>query len=111
MDTLLLISAAGLLGGAINAIAGGGSFITFPALVLAGLPPVSANQTSAIALLPGGLASPWAYKDEIHAFRQARLTMMLVSTLMGGGAGAVLLFVTPQKEFYLVIRSEARFVG
>src|SRR3546814_14286915 len=98
MDTLLLISAAGLLGGAINAIAGGGSFITFPALVLAGLPPVSANQTSAIDLLPGGLASAWAYKEEIHAFRHASLTMRLVSTLMGGGAGAVLSLVTPKTD-------------
>lgn len=103
MDNLLVASVAGLLGGVINAIAGGGSFITFPALVLAGLPPVAANQTGAIALLPGSLASAWAYKEEIRAFRQARLPTLLISTLLGGGAGAVLLLVTPTTIFDLVI--------
>lgn len=103
MDNLLLVSVAGLLGGAINAIAGGGSFITFPALVLAGLPPISANQTGAIALLPAGLASAWAYKKEIRAFKRTRLPLLLASTLIGGGAGAVLLLITPTKLFDLVI--------
>src|SRR3546814_17501135 len=102
MDNLLLISAAGLLGGAINAIAGGGSFITFPALVLAGLPPIAANQTGAIALLPAGLASAWAYKVEIRAVEHATLPTLLIAPLIGGGAGAALLFIT---------RSEERRVG
>lgn len=103
MDNLLIALAAGLLGGAINAIAGGGSFITFPALVLAGLPPVAANQTGAIALLPGSLASTAAYRREIRAFQHARLPLLLASTLLGGGAGAVLLLVTPTKIFDLAI--------
>ncbi|MDN5844527.1 MAG: sulfite exporter TauE/SafE family protein [Alcaligenaceae bacterium] len=103
MDNLLLVSAAGLLGGAINAIAGGGSFITFPALVLAGLPPISANQTGAFALLPAGLASAWAYKAEIRAFKRAKLPSLLISTLIGGGAGATLLLVTPSRLFDLII--------
>ncbi|MGB3288953.1 MAG: sulfite exporter TauE/SafE family protein [Burkholderiaceae bacterium] len=103
MDNLLVILVAGLLGGAINAIAGGGSFITFPALVLAGLPPVAANQTGAIALLPGNIASAAAYRQELRAFKHGRLPMLLVSTLLGGGAGAILLLITPTKVFDLVI--------
>lgn len=103
MDHLILASIAGLLGGAINAIAGGGSFITFPALVLAGLPPISANQTGAIALLPAGLASAWAYKAEIRAFKHASLSALLIPTLIGGGAGAALLLITPTRLFDLVI--------
>ncbi|HET7633265.1 MAG TPA: sulfite exporter TauE/SafE family protein [Burkholderiales bacterium] len=103
MDNLFVASIAGVLGGAINAIAGGGSFITFPALVLVGLPPVSANQTGGIALLPGSLASAWAYKGEIRAFKQVSLSMLFVSTLMGGGTGAALLLITPTRIFDLVI--------
>lgn len=103
MDTLLITFVAGLLGGAINAIAGGGSFITFPALILAGLPPVSANQTGAIALLPGSLSSAVAYRKEISAFKHSKLPVLLAATLLGGGAGAVLLLVTPTKIFDLVI--------
>ena len=60
MTTLLLLAAAGLLAGAMNAIAGGGSFVTFPAMVLAGLPPVIANASSTVALFPGTLASTFS---------------------------------------------------
>ena len=102
-DHLLVATVAGLLAGVVNAFAGGGSFITFPALVLAGLPPVAANQTGAIALLPGSLASAWAYKDDIRAFQHAALPLIMVSTLLGGGAGAVLLLFTPTRLFDLVI--------
>lgn len=55
MDSFILLFAIGLLAGALNAVAGGGSFITFPALVYAGVPPVAANASSTVALFPGGL--------------------------------------------------------
>ena len=67
MSDLPLLAAAGLLAGAMNAIAGGGSFVTFPAMVLAGLPPVIANASSTVALFPGTLASSFAYRDQFNA--------------------------------------------
>jgi uncharacterized membrane protein YfcA len=103
MDQLLTAFAAGLLGGAINAVAGGGSFITFPALILTGMPAVAANQTSSVALLPGGLASSWAYREEIRSFDQVALPAMVLPTVAGGGAGAALLLMTPSRAFDLII--------
>ena len=58
-DHLLLLAGAGLLAGAMNALAGGGSFVTLPALIAAGVPSVAANASSTVALYPGGLASAW----------------------------------------------------
>jgi uncharacterized membrane protein YfcA len=103
MNQTLLASGAGLLGGVINAIAGGGSFVTFPALVFIGIVPVAANQTSSVALLPGSLASAWAYRSEIRSFRQVNLYVMAIPTIVGGGIGAVLLLITPTKAFDLII--------
>jgi uncharacterized membrane protein YfcA len=103
MDQLLIALVAGLLGGAVNAVAGGGSFITFPALILTGMPPVAANQTSSVALLPGGLASSWAYRNQIRSFDQVDLPAMVLPTVIGGGAGAALLLITPSRAFDLII--------
>ncbi|MEJ1977280.1 MAG: TSUP family transporter [Acetobacteraceae bacterium] len=61
MTHALLLICAGLLAGVMNALAGGGSFVTLPALIGAGIPSVQANASSTVALLPGGLASAWTY--------------------------------------------------
>ena len=61
-ETILLLAGAGLLAGAMNALAGGGSFVTLPALIAVGVPSVAANATSTVALYPGGLASAWVYR-------------------------------------------------
>lgn len=103
MQHLLPLAAAGLLAGAMNAIAGGGSFVTFPALVFAGLPPVVANASSTVALFPGTIASTWAYRRELASVGAIRLRMMLPVTVLGGFCGAVLLLVTPAHLFDLVI--------
>ena len=66
MQHFLMLALAGLLSGTMNAVAGGGSFVSFPVLVLAGLPPIAANATSTVALFPGTLASTWAYRDDLH---------------------------------------------
>ncbi|MFS2021439.1 TSUP family transporter, partial [Massilia sp. CT11-108] len=63
MDTMFLTFGAGVVAGAMNALAGGGSFVSLPALIAAGVPPVQANTSSTVALFPGGLASAWAYRD------------------------------------------------
>lgn len=103
MEQLVIVAAAGLLAGAINALAGGGSFITFPALVFMGMPPIAANQTSSVSLMPGGLASAWAYRREIRSFRQVNFYVMALPTVAGGGIGAILLLLTPSNVFDLVI--------
>ena len=94
---------AGLLAGAMNAIAGGGSFVTFPALVFVGLPPVIANATSTVALLPGTIASSWAYRTGIGGIGGLPMRVLLPVTLVGGLIGALLLLYTPSHTFDAVI--------
>ena len=62
-----LLVIAGFLAGIMNAVAGGGTFLTFPALVFTGIPSVAANQTSTVAVFPGQVASFWAYRNILAA--------------------------------------------
>jgi uncharacterized membrane protein YfcA len=94
---------AGLLAGTMNAVAGGGSFISFPVMVLVGLPPIAANATSTVALFPGTMASTWAYRDDLRGIAGISLNVLLPISLAGGLAGAVLLLVTPGGVFDVVI--------
>ena len=103
MHHIVLLVAAGLLGGAMNAVAGGGSFVTFPAMVAAGLPPVIANASSTVALFPGTLASTFAYRRDFAHAADMRLGVMLPISLTGGLAGAALLLATPARLFDAVI--------
>jgi hypothetical protein len=103
MQHLPLLAAAGLLAGAMNAIAGGGSFVTFPAMVFAGLPPVIANASSTVALFPGTIASTWAYRRELAGVADIRLRWMFPASVAGGCCGALLLLFTPPHLFDLVI--------
>ncbi len=82
----------------LNAVAGGGSFLTFPALVFAGVPPVNANATSTVALWPGTVASAGAYRDEFDTQRRTPLLLGGVSVI-GGVVGAALLLRTLQATF------------
>lgn len=99
MEAFLLLFGAGLLAGALNAAAGGGSFVTIPALVLAGVPSVSANASSTVALLPGTLASAWAWREDLRPMEGVSLRTLLVVSLGGGLAGAVLLLFTSEQVF------------
>ncbi len=103
LSHFLLLVFAGLLAGAMNAIAGGGSFVTFPVLVFAGLPPIAANATSTVALFPGTLASTWAYRDDLQGVAGIPLRVLLPIGLAGGLIGAILLLVTPGAAFDRVI--------
>src|SRR5665213_3615348 len=103
MTTLPLMAAAGLLAGAMNAIAGGGSFITFPVMVFAGLPPVIANASSTVALFPGTMASSFAYRRELGGIGGFRLGVLAPISIAGGLAGAMLLLATPAHLFDVVI--------
>jgi uncharacterized membrane protein YfcA len=103
MTTLPLLALAGLFAGGMNAIAGGGSFVTFPAMVFAGLPPVIANASSTVALFPGTMASSFAYRRELHGIGGFRLAVLAPISIAGGLAGAMLLLATPAHLFDVVI--------
>lgn len=93
-----LLAVAAVLGGALNSVAGGGSFLTFPALVFVGVPAVPANATSTVALWPGSLAAAFAYRRELRQVRQWLIGLGSVSVI-GGLFGAVLLLRTPNPVF------------
>jgi uncharacterized membrane protein YfcA len=93
---------AGALGGAINAVAGGGSFVAFPALLFTGVAPVSANATNTLALWIGTTASGGAYRDRLNVPRRVMIPLILTS-IVGGVAGALLLIYTPAQTFLRVL--------
>ncbi|MDR3534109.1 MAG: sulfite exporter TauE/SafE family protein [Rhodopila sp.] len=103
MQHFLPLALAGLLAGAMNAVAGGGSFVSFPVMVLVGLPPVAANATSTVALFPGTVASTWAYREDLCGIAGISLKVLLPISLTGGLVGAILLLVTPGAAFDTVI--------
>jgi uncharacterized membrane protein YfcA len=98
MTTLLLIVAA-FVAGAINSVAGGGSFLTFPSLVFAGVPAVIANASNTVALVPGSLASAFAYRGDIARIEEGRVKSWFFISLLGGAIGAALLLFTSDQAF------------
>ncbi|MEW6707084.1 MAG: TSUP family transporter, partial [Pseudomonadota bacterium] len=94
-----LLAAAAFAAGALNAVAGGGSFLTFPALVFTGVPPIAANATSAVAVSPGYLGSALGFRAELAQLPRARLVAEGLVCALGGLAGALLLLVTPARVF------------
>ncbi|MFN2546884.1 MAG: sulfite exporter TauE/SafE family protein [Myxococcales bacterium] len=98
-----LLAAAGFVAGMMNAVAGGGSFVTFPALVAAGLPSVAANASSTVALFPGQLTTAYAYREQLRDFDTLSMRLLVPLSLAGGVCGALLLLLTPQSTFDRVI--------
>jgi uncharacterized membrane protein YfcA len=103
LSTLVLAAAAGLLGGAMNALAGGGTFATLPALIALGLPANIANATSNVALLPGAGTSAWAYRDELGPVAGLSVRLLAAITFAFGLVGSLLLVLTPTETFDLLI--------
>src|SRR6476619_6042786 len=101
MHGILIVFLAGLIAGAMNAAAGGGSFISVPALIYVGIPSVSANMSSTIALYPGSLTSAWAYRGSFQAILNVSVRSMFLATLAGGFAGAPLLLLLGSLAFAL----------
>ncbi len=98
----LFLFFAAVVAGTLNALAGGGSFISFPALLFIRIPPVMANATNTVALWPGLAASTLAYLKRLNA--PARVLVPLLATSVGGGwAGALLLLHTPQHTFLRLV--------
>ncbi|HUD67233.1 MAG TPA: sulfite exporter TauE/SafE family protein [Candidatus Sulfotelmatobacter sp.] len=102
LQSVIFLFFAGALGGALNAVAGGGSFIAFPALLFTGVPPIPANATNTIALWTAAAASGGAYRRRLDMPRRVMVPLLAVS-LMGGLAGAVLLLKTPAHTFMRVL--------
>ena len=98
----IFLFVAGILGGALNAVAGGGSFVAFPALLWAGLPPIPANATNTLALWMGVTASGGAYRNRLDVPRRV-LVPLLATSFVGGIAGAFLLLETPAHTFMRVL--------
>jgi uncharacterized protein len=101
--TLGLAFAAGVIGGAMNALAGGGTFATLPALIALGLPANVANATSNVALLPGAATSAWAFRAELGETGGVSPSILGAITFGGGLAGSLLLVATPTRAFDLLI--------
>jgi len=99
MTTLLLLIVAAFAAGAINSVAGGGSFLTFPSLVFSGVSPVMANASNTVALVPGTMASVFAYRNDVQKLGEKNLKLWFVVSLLGGALGAGLLLVTSDKTF------------
>lgn len=100
--TGVMLFFAAAVGGGLNSVAGGGSFVAFPALLFAGVPPVPANATNTIALWPGSVASAIAYRRELGDVRR-QLLPLGVAALLGGLTGSLLLLRTSETTFVLLI--------
>jgi hypothetical protein len=103
VTSYFLLIAAALGAGLMNSVAGGGSFLTFPALVFTGVPSIVANATSTVALFPGALASAWAYRRDFAGLERIPLKPALLISIAGGIVGALLLLSTSQKTFDVII--------
>jgi uncharacterized protein len=102
LEHWVLLALAGLVAGAVNAVAGGGSLISFPALLYTGMPSVTANATNTLALWPGTLSSAWAYRRLIADERRRALVLALPS-LLGGLLGSIVLLCTAESTFRAIV--------
>jgi uncharacterized membrane protein YfcA len=100
---VLGLAAAGLLAGTMNALAGGGTFVAFPALLASGLAPTAANATSNAALLPGAAASAWTLRGGLQPIGPLSVRALVLLTLAGGALGAWLLHLTSEGAFTLIV--------
>lgn len=102
-DIALFALAAGVVGGAMNALAGGGTFATLPALLAIGLPANVANATSNVALLPGAATSAHAFRDELAPVGGMPVGVLAGVTFAAALVGSILLVLTPTRTFDLII--------
>lgn len=99
----ILVGLAGFLGGMLNAVAGGGSFITLPVLIYVGLPAISANATGTAALLPGYIASAWRFRKDIEFPAKLNFAVIFLISVLGGSLGAAILLLTSEQLFFALI--------
>jgi hypothetical protein len=101
-ETYLLLCLAALAAGVMNSIAGGGTLLTFPALLAAGVSPVVANATSTVALVPGSLSGAWGYGDEFRHLGRWTL-LLIVPSLAGGVVGSLLVLRLDESYFKALV--------
>jgi uncharacterized membrane protein YfcA len=99
----LILFVAAIVAGILNAVAGGGSFVSFPSLLLTGVPPVQANATNTLALIPGAIASAAAYHREYAKEPWQTMVPLLCTGVVGSLIGALILLHTPQETFLRLI--------
>lgn len=103
LSSLALAAAAGLIGGAMNALAGGGTFATMPALIALGLPATNANATSNVALQPGAMSAAWGFRQGLEPLGGLSIARLGLITFVAGLGGAILLAITPTALFDRII--------
>ena len=101
--TLSVVALVGFIAGVQNSLAGGGSFLTFPVLLLTGLDPRAANVTSAVALFPGQLSTGFASRAGVVGLPALSVRALVLISLFGGAAGALLLLATPTDFFNTLV--------
>ena len=99
----VVLGTAAFLAGTLNTVAGGGTFLTFPALVYTGVPPVAANATSAVAVFPGYLGGAAGFRREIATIERGKLLAAVAATAIGGLVGSLLLLVSSNEAFSVVV--------
>lgn len=99
---LALAALAALAAGAVNALAGGGTLLSFPALIALGLPPLTANVTNTVALVPGYVGGTWACRADLDGQRR-RIRVFIPVAAAGGLIGGLLLLVSPDRVFELLV--------
>ncbi|RJG07927.1 sulfite exporter TauE/SafE family protein [Noviherbaspirillum cavernae] len=99
---IVLVGFAAFCAGAMNSVAGGGTFFSFPALLAAGVPPITANASNSVALWPASLSGAWAYRKELARYKRYLIPMGIVS-LIGGVGGGLLLLATQDATFSKLI--------
>ncbi len=103
MTDLLLLCLAGTAAGLLNAVAGGGTFLSLPALIYVGVPPVAANATATLSALPGYLSSAWGFRSDMRAEGTLGFGAILGLAAFGSILGALLLIVTPGETFLWIV--------
>ena len=103
MLEIALLFVAGIIAGIMNAVAGGGTFVSFPALVFIGIPPVIANATSTVAALPGYLTAAYGFRHEIATAKGTPMMKLTIWTVIGGATGSVLLLVSSNEAFAILV--------
>lgn len=99
---VLFLAVAGLAAGSVNAVAGGGSLLSFPALLALGIPPLAANVTNSVAIWPGYVGTTWGYRLEVASQRR-RLLGLVPAAVAGAAAGCLLLLVTSPQTFETLV--------
>jgi uncharacterized membrane protein YfcA len=103
MDHLFVLALGGLIAGAMNALAGGGSFVSLPAMIAAGVPSVQANASGTVALFPGQVTSAWTYWDGMRPVCGVPRGHLIAVSIVGGLIGSLLLLWTPSSAFDFIL--------